>query len=760
MATSVLRTLALRLRLNSAQFQKDIGKVDRRMKKLSGSMRRSANMFNSQLGALGATFATGFGLGELKNAADTMVNLRNKMNATYETSQEVAQGMLDIKRVARESRSDLDSVGTLYQRIAVSTKNMGATQEEVAAITQVVSNSFLLSGTTASEAANSARQFAQGLASGALRGDEFRSVSENNVVLTRMLADGLNKTVGELREFSHAGGLTAEVMLPILMNNLGKTTDQVTDMRLNIQQATVLFKNNFTEMVDRVNSVFLVTDKTAVVINKLSENMHILTLGAAAFVAILMTKVLVGFAAWIALTLTTAVTTSVTLVGSLLKAGFVIGTYFVGVLAAATKGFLRLTAAMLLNPIGLIAIGIFAVGAAFVALEQKFQIIERMSKSFETMGAIGSASLDVVKLGFEKALVSGKVFVAKIGNAIADLLRKLGMDGTADSIQTNRGGELEKQLTKLETESKAAKKRVEDAIAGFVSPSEVNTDGEGAFTGIIENIKSQFSTLMSGGGGESGEGGMFGGMVEGFSAGVDGILEKIMASNPTLAKFWATLKGENDPDAAAAEGGGDTAMADMSWADRWIAAIERIKETFKGMGDSARLTVKGMIERYDTFEEVLEKGIKNLKKNSHIRKGIMMKEALIEGKSAILKAWNSAPFPANLPGVAITTAATAMTIRDIMKGQAHDGMDSLPSTGTYMLERGERVVSSRANRDLTEFLATNGKGGSSGSTQPITLQVNGISDPDMVVSALASRRGELEAMMRSIASENTRQSPF
>lgn len=183
MATSVLRTLAVRLRLNSAQFQKDIGKVDRRMKKLSGSMRRSASMFNNQLGALGATFATGFGLGEMKTAADTMVNLRNKLNATFESSQEVAQGMLDIKRVARESRSDLDSVGTLYQRIAVSTKQMGTTQEEVAAITQVVSNSFLMSGTTASEAANSARQFAQGLASGTLRGDEFRSVSENNVVL-------------------------------------------------------------------------------------------------------------------------------------------------------------------------------------------------------------------------------------------------------------------------------------------------------------------------------------------------------------------------------------------------------------------------------------------------------------------------------------------------------------------------------------------------------------------------------------------------
>lgn len=758
MATSVLRTLAVRLRLNSAQFQKDIGKVDRRMKKLSGSMRRSASMFNNQLGALGATFATGFGLGEMKTAADTMVNLRNKLNATFESSQEVAQGMLDIKRVARESRSDLDSVGTLYQRIAVSTKQMGTTQEEVAAITQVVSNSFLMSGTTASEAANSARQFAQGLASGTLRGDEFRSVSENNVVLTRMLAEGLNMTVGQLRLFSHAGGLTAETMLPILMNSLDSTTEAVAKMRLNVGQATVLFKNKFTEMVDRVNSVFLVTDKTAVVIKALSDNMHILTTVAAGFATILMTKVLVGMTAWIATTITAAVTTSVSLVGSIINAGFVLGTYFVGVLAAVTKGLIRMGVAMLANPVGLIVTAILGAIAGFIVLEQKFQIIERFSKAFSGMGAIASAVFDNIKVGFQKALTNANMFFNKVRNAIAAVLSKLGADDLADSVRGEDEKILEKKLKGLEAQSKAAKARIQKALDDFQSPTNVTTDGTGAFTEIIENIKSKFASLT--GSGASEEGGMFGGMVEGFSAGIDGILTKIMESNPTLAKFWATLKGENDPDSQAVAGAGGDALADMSWADRWIAAIGRIKDTFAEMGKSANLTVKGMIEKYDTFEEVIEKGIKNLKKNSHIRKGIMMKEALIEGKAAIMKAWNSAPFPANLPGVAITTASTALLIRDIMKGQAHDGMDSLPSTGTYMLERGERVVSSRANRDLTEFLAQSKGGGMAGNTQPVTLQVNGVSDPDLVVDALASRRGELEAMMRSIASENTRLSPF
>lgn len=753
MATSVLRTLALRLRLNSAQFQKDIGKVDKRMKKLSGSMRRSANMFNSQLGQLGATFATGFGLAELTNAADTMVNLRNKMNATYETSQEVAQGMLDIKRIARESRADLDAVGTLYQRISVSTKNMGATQEEVAAVTQVVSNSFLMSGTTASEAANSARQFAQGLASGTLRGDEFRSVSENNVVLTKMLAEGLNLTVGELRLFAQEGGLTAERILPILTGQLEFTNEAIKDMRLNISQSRTLFKNSFTEMVDRVNSVFKVTDKTALVIKALSDNIHILTLAVAGFATILMTRVLVGFAAWIAMTIATAATTSFSLITSIVSATFIIGKVFVGALTTATVALARMGVAMLANPVGLIVTAILGAIAGFIVLEQKFQIIERFSKAFSGMGAIASAVFDNIKIGFKKALANTNMFFNKIRNAIAETLSKLGADDLADSIRSDDEKVLKKKLKGLEAQSKAAKARIQKAL------DDIQPDGTGAFTDVIENIKSKFSSLTQGVASE--EGGMFGGMVEGFSAGVDGILNKIMESNPTLAKFWATLKGQNDPDLAAAEGGASTSMDDMSWTDRWIAAIAKIKDAFKSMGASESATITKMIEKYDTFEEVLNRGIITLKKNSHIRKGIMMREALIAGKKAVLDAYaTGGPFPFNLGAAALVAANTAIVMRDIMKGQAHDGMDSLPSTGTYMLERGERVVSSRANRDLTEYLAQNKNGSSSSGPQSVTLQVNGISDPDMVVSALASRRGELEAMMRSISQENTRLSPF
>ena len=77
-----------------------------------------------------------------------------------------------------------------------------------------------------------------------------------------------------------------------------------------------------------------------------------------------------------------------------------------------------------------------------------------------------------------------------------------------------------------------------------------------------------------------------------------------------------------------------------------------------------------------------------------------------------------------------------------------------------MLEKGERVLSTRANKDLTEFLAHNNKTNQMRGPENVTLQVNGVSDPDLVVNALASRRAELEAMIRSISAENVRVAPF
>lgn len=64
--------------------------------------------------------------------------------------------------------------------------------------------------------------------------------------------------------------------------------------------------------------------------------------------------------------------------------------------------------------------------------------------------------------------------------------------------------------------------------------------------------------------------------------------------------------------------------------------------------------------------------------------------------------------PAIAPGAAIAAAAAAgvlMTgVGSALSGQAHAGIDNIPSEGTWLLDGGERVLSPAQNRDLTGYL--------------------------------------------------------
>src|SRR5690606_26396417 len=69
----------------------------------------------------------------------------------------------------------------------------------------------------------------------------------------------------------------------------------------------------------------------------------------------------------------------------------------------------------------------------------------------------------------------------------------------------------------------------------------------------------------------------------------------------------------------------------------------------------------------------------------------------------------SAALAATSPMVsAVSAAASAGLV-----GMAHDGIDSVPREGTWLLDKGERVVDSRTNADLKGFLADPQPGGGS-----------------------------------------------
>ncbi|MDH2664717.1 transglycosylase SLT domain-containing protein [Acinetobacter baumannii] len=66
-------------------------------------------------------------------------------------------------------------------------------------------------------------------------------------------------------------------------------------------------------------------------------------------------------------------------------------------------------------------------------------------------------------------------------------------------------------------------------------------------------------------------------------------------------------------------------------------------------------------------------------------------------------------------------ANVGMIAGQTIAGMAHDGIDNIPKEGTWLLDKGERVVDSRTNADLKDYLAKGG--GSGGGDVNITVHV-------------------------------------
>ncbi|AIX69296.1 phage tail tape measure protein [Klebsiella pneumoniae] len=111
--------------------------------------------------------------------------------------------------------------------------------------------------------------------------------------------------------------------------------------------------------------------------------------------------------------------------------------------------------------------------------------------------------------------------------------------------------------------------------------------------------------------------------------------------------------------------------------------------------------------------------------------------------------WIGVPYvgPAVAPAQAIAAAAAAgvfMTaIGSALQGQAHDGIDSVPETGTWLLQKGERVTTAKTSAKLDATLdrvANQSTGGGAIYSPTINIPING--NPSDATLALVSKAAD------------------
>lgn len=122
------------------------------------------------------------------------------------------------------------------------------------------------------------------------------------------------------------------------------------------------------------------------------------------------------------------------------------------------------------------------------------------------------------------------------------------------------------------------------------------------------------------------------------------------------------------------------------------------------------------------MEQLAGKGSTAYKALFLASKAASIAQAIISTEVAAAKALELGPIM-GIPAASLVRglgyASVGMIAATSMAGMAHDGIDSVPKEGTWLLDKGERVVDRRTNADLKDYLA--GKGGG-GAAPQITIQ--------------------------------------
>lgn len=150
--------------------------------------------------------------------ADEMSRMRGQIALVTGSTAELAAVQERLFEVSQRTSTGLASAVQRYTRLARSTADLGIEQDRLAALTETINQSFVVSATPASAAANAITQLTQAFAGGVLRAEEFNSVIENSPRLAQALADGLGVGIGALRRMVNEGQITSEAIIRALQS--------------------------------------------------------------------------------------------------------------------------------------------------------------------------------------------------------------------------------------------------------------------------------------------------------------------------------------------------------------------------------------------------------------------------------------------------------------------------------------------------------------------------------------------------------------
>ncbi len=209
----------------------------------------------SSLSGVAVALAAALSVKQVSEYADAWATVNNKLTNSLRPNEQLADVTERVFNITQQTRGSLDATASLYALLERATRQYGTSADDLAKLTTIINQGFVVSGATAQEAENAIIQLSQGLASGALRGEEFNSVNEQGNRLIVALADSMGVSIGEMRNMAAQGKLTTDVVVNGLLSQGAVIGKEFANTTTTISQALQVAGNNVTKFFGENSTV-------------------------------------------------------------------------------------------------------------------------------------------------------------------------------------------------------------------------------------------------------------------------------------------------------------------------------------------------------------------------------------------------------------------------------------------------------------------------------------------------------------------------
>ncbi|HBC6002358.1 TPA: tape measure protein [Proteus mirabilis] len=257
--------------------------LEQRLNRMDSSFNRTSQSVNNtersmlSLSKVAASLAGYLSASMVASYSEAWTELNNKLSNSVRASESLVDVTQRVFDISQATRSSLDATATLYARLERGTREYNTSAADLAKLTSIINQGFIVSGATAQEAENAIIQLSQGIASGVLRGEEFNSVAEQGSRLMVALADSMGVGIGQLRKMAAEGKLTTDVVVKGLLSQGDAIGKEFAKTTRTMSQAFQEAGNNVTKFLGENTTVKAGLSVFSDAVITVSKNLDVMT---------------------------------------------------------------------------------------------------------------------------------------------------------------------------------------------------------------------------------------------------------------------------------------------------------------------------------------------------------------------------------------------------------------------------------------------------------------------------------------------------